>query len=476
MKIQESFINLSQEFQLIIILLCVIIVFLFILMLISNIKKNKKLKKYSPIENIENHKKKLENECLTIENKKKELLKQFQIGELKIQELTKKVELLEETSDMQNIGFFKPTFEFGTSEEYKTELSKIKEKQKKLIKQKNAVQCTAVWTVNNSRNEGKKMTKRNLDFMLRSFNNECDVLISKVSWNNYDSIKNRLINSFNQINKFNEPNASFITEKYLNSKLEELDTTFKYKELLYKEKEEKRAFDAEIREQKKSEDEIQKQKDKIEKEEREAIRKAKIAQDAYDKAIKDFETRTDLEKKLMVEQLRIIKQQLDDAKKIAEEKTGEKITIESMAQHTRMGRVYILSNIGSFGPDICKIGLTRRINPEDRITELSGAAVPFEFDCHAMIASKDAPSLETALHKAFSDKRVNLANLRKEYFRVSLDEIQQWLKSNGYEKVIFTKDREARTYYETQFLLKSKVKEDKKIVEKLNTEDFFNAA
>ena len=97
----------------------------------------------------------------------------------------------------------------------------------------------------------------------------------------------------------------------------------------------------------------------------------------------------------------------------------------SRAQMTRSGHVYIISNIGSLGEDVYKIGMTRRLDPEDRIRELGGAPVPFRFDVHAMIYSEDAPTLENALHKALERRRVNRINPRKEFFNVSLEEIEE---------------------------------------------------
>ena len=93
-------------------------------------------------------------------------------------------------------------------------------------------------------------------------------------------------------------------------------------------------------------------------------------------------------------------------------------------QHGKAGTVYIISNLGSFGETMFKIGMTRRLDPQDRINELSGASVPFPFDIHALIFSDDAPSLETALHNRLADKKVNKVNSRKEFFFTSLDELQ----------------------------------------------------
>lgn len=126
----------------------------------------------------------------------------------------------------------------------------------------------------------------------------------------------------------------------------------------------------------------------------------------------------------------------------------------SMAQQTRSGWVYVISNIGSFGEDVYKIGMTRRLDPMERVIELGDASVPFPFDVHALIYSEDAPALETALHKAFYDKKVNSVNGKKEFFKVSLSEIKQGLKKSGYE-VEFIDVPVAQQYRDTLFACSS---------------------
>ena len=95
---------------------------------------------------------------------------------------------------------------------------------------------------------------------------------------------------------------------------------------------------------------------------------------------------------------------------------------------TRVGHVYIISNVGSFGENIYKIGMTRRLEPMDRDKELGDASVPFPFDVHALITTSDAPSLENALHKHFNHRRLNLENERKEFFHVTIEEIRDELE------------------------------------------------
>ena len=120
-----------------------------------------------------------------------------------------------------------------------------------------------------------------------------------------------------------------------------------------------------------------------------------------------------------------------------------------MAQQTKRGHVYVISNIGSFGENIYKIGMTRRLDPMDRIRELGDASVPFPFDVHAIIFSEDAPSLENTLHKAFENKRVNLVNPRKEFFDVTLAEIEAVVHENN-ASIQFTQIAEARDFRETK--------------------------
>jgi hypothetical protein len=121
----------------------------------------------------------------------------------------------------------------------------------------------------------------------------------------------------------------------------------------------------------------------------------------------------------------------------------------SMAQQTRAGHVYVISNIGSFGEDVLKIGLTRRLEPLDRIRELGDASVPFDFDVHALIRSEDAPALERELQRHFVRQQVNKVNARKEFFRVKLQNVRELVTSLGHE-ASFTLAAECREWKETQ--------------------------
>lgn len=157
-------------------------------------------------------------------------------------------------------------------------------------------------------------------------------------------------------------------------------------------------------------------------------------------------TQNDVEKQLYIDKIK----ELEDKLKQLE---ADKATVLEREANARAGYVYIISNIGSFGENIYKIGMTRRVEPMDRIKELGSASVPFEFDVHAMIFSDDAPALETALHQTFEKQSVNRVNLRKEFFRVSLDEIEAVVKDNYNNTVVFTRIPVAKEYNETLAIL-----------------------
>lgn len=348
------------------------------------------------------------------------------------------LDLYEEASNFQNYSFYKPKYYFENSEMYKNSLNKIYEKQKNMIKDKKAAICTTEWTVGKSKTQGKKMTTDNLKMMLRAFNGESDSAIAKVKHNNISVMENRINKSFETINKLNSVNTSYISKEYLTYKLEELYLNYEYAQKLEEEKEEQRLIKEQIREEEKAKKEYEK-----------AIKEAEMEearnQKALEKAKREYETimstKSEEEKMQFLEQIAELEKKLEEAHQSKERAI-------SQAQLTRSGHVYIISNIGSFGENIYKIGMTRRLDPLDRVKELSGASVPFPFDVHAMIYSKDAPTLESELHKNFNDKSVNLINMRKEFFNVKLDEIEKFV-INNHGSFRLTKLAEASQYRET---------------------------
>jgi hypothetical protein len=345
----------------------------------------------------------------------------------------KELRSVEEALDIQAFGFYKPKYGFESSAQYTARLKGIRDEQQLMIKDNVAAPCDTTWTVGGSAAEGKKMVKQQAKLMLRAFNGECDAAIAKVRYDNAVTMQSRIEKAYADINKLGEVQRVFIAQKYLELKLAELHLVHEHREKVEVEKQEQKRIREQMREEQKALAEIERAKAEAEKEEAAkaaALEKAKAELAANDATSKQHEKLEALVSRLENE----LKSALDQkAKAIAR------------AQLTRSGHVYVLSNVGSFGENIYKIGLTRRLDPFDRVEELGDASVPFPFDVHAIIFAEDAPALETKLHKAFADRRVNLVNMRKEYFKVTLDEIQEEVKKHhGF--VSFTLAAEAEEF------------------------------
>lgn len=330
-----------------------------------------------------------------------------------LQRLKSQLVSVEHDFDLQSHGLYEPLYDFGTAREYKDRLKSIRDAQKQMFRAKTAITCVWEWTVNGSKREGKKLTTEKIKLMAKAFNGYCDTVISKVKYNNVFSIKKQINKAYIDINKLGATQQCSISSEYFQLKLDELHVVHEYQEKLQEEKEERAEIARRLREEERAQREIEKAKLLAEKEERNY-------QKALEAARKEFES-TAVNNRKNTDKLRDKIFKLEER---LEEATGNKLRALSRAEVTRSGYIYIISNIGSFGKDIYKIGLTRRLEPEDRIRELSGAAVPFKYDLHALIFSEDAPSLENALHKALEEKRVNLVNKRKEFFNCSLEAIK----------------------------------------------------
>ena len=285
------------------------------------------------------------------------------------------------------------------------------------------------------------MTKHYSKLMLRAFNGESDSAILKVRWNNINAMRDRIEKAFMAINKLGEIHEIRISDAYLKLLLEELDLTFEQEEKLQEEKEEQRRIREQIREEEKVQEEIERAK-------REAEDDESRYKEALDKARAESEMAKGAELRGLNERIALLEKDLLEAQ-------VRKERAISRAQLTKAGNVYIISNIGSFGENIFKIGMTRREDPLDRIKELGDASVPFEFDIHAMIPSDNAPELENILQVHFESKRVNMVNPRKEFFSVFIDEIEQVCREKKLN-IKLTKLAEARQYRETLSKRKSR--------------------
>lgn len=274
-----------------------------------------------------------------------------------------------------------------------------------------------------------------INFVLDAFNGKVDSIISQVKRDNAGTLAQKVKDAFVVVNNNGKAfRDAAITPEYLDARLKELRCAAIVQELKWQEREEQRIIKEQIREEDKARREYERAIKEAEKEEDMLKKAIEKAQQAIDKASE--EQKATYEAKL---------NELNDKLQAAEAKNQRAL---SMAQQTKSGHVYIISNIGSFGEDVYKIGLTRRLEPLDRIKELGDSSVPFDFDVHALIFNDNAPSFERELHKHFLRVQMNKVNPRKEFFRASLKEIREEIEALGISAK-WTMTAEAREYRES---------------------------
>ncbi len=312
------------------------------------------------------------------------------------------------------------------------QLKKARETTRKMVKDGRAADCDYVEA--NRRDTA-------ICFVVDAFNGKADSILSRVKADNFGTLQQEMRDAAVLVNK---NGAAFrnarVIEAYLASRIAELRWAAAAHELRNQEREEQRALKEKIREEEKARKEYERAMKEAEKEE-EVIKKAMTRM--QEEAAKASEAQR--------EQYELQLRELGAKLAAAEEKNQRAL---SMAQQTKAGHVYVISNVGSFGEEVFKIGLTRRLEPLDRIRELGDASVPFEFDVHALIRSDDAPALEHALHRHFLASQVNKVNPRKEFFRVSLTMIRQEIEKLGVH-ASWTMTAAAAQYRESQAIDKA---------------------
>ena len=401
--------------------------------------KNNSLSKYLPLTDIESQIEKLEQDKINISKEYENLRFHYHKALATYEELKKKISIFEDDLELAEYGVYQPHFSFETSEEYKQKILFYRNEAKAMIKEGSAVNGGDNITWNGSLSKGQAMVKREKQLMLRAFNGETDSFIANVDWNNIKKMEERLNKSFEAINKVYKDQGISISEIYKEYKTWELQLTYEYKKKLQEEKEEQRAIREQMREEERAERELEAARIKAEKEEIMYIK-------ALEKARKEIGTAVGKKQEELLQRIAELEAGLMGVETLKQKAI-------SMAQQTKMGYVYVISNIGAFGDDVYKIGMTRRLEPTERVKELGDASVPFPFDIHAMIFSENAPELESKLHNVFANERVNMTNYKREFFNVSLDRIEEEAKKLG-AKVEFTKLAEAEEYRKSQILKK----------------------
>lgn len=389
------------------------------LVTLQNLKeKNKSI-------NIENQK--IKREIQELKNLKKDLISSIEEGTKELEHITSYLndELFKYDIEL--------TYPFDLvevdSSQINTYIKKLQMKEKELLN----LEEVKIFNVST---ENKRHQNAQAKQIIRLFNAETSQLINKVNSKNIESMQNKIFKSYEGINKIFETDNVRIPETLLDIKLEMLDLMHKYQVKIEDEKIIRREERARLKEIEKAEKEMEKKLKELDKDIRHHNNEIK--------KLTMYLNNTDLqvEKELYIEKIRELDQSLKNL-------NSERENVEDRKDNAQSGFVYIISNIGSFGENVYKIGVTRRLEPMDRINELSSASVPFEFDVHALIFSENAFELENKLHEYFKKYKVNKVNGRKEFFKVNINEIKDKVLSEHNSTVQFIDEPKAIQYRET---------------------------
>lgn len=333
---------------------------------------------------------------------------------------------------LQDLGIYDFSHPLEDALQYKDRLSELRTTLKTLVKGR-AVTGATNWAVNGNLAKGSQMVKEQCKLMLRAYNAEADNCVRTVRAHSLDANVARLERAKSSIEKLGKSMAIQITDDYHQLRLDELKLTADYHVKVANERENQRALREEAREQEKVEKELQKAREKIEHE-----------RNKYQAALA-----------IAVESGEPIA--ITNMQKFVEEAEAKLLDIENRQANVRTGYVYVISNLGAFGDRIVKIGMTRRLEPTERIRELSGAGVPFLYDIHLLFFSEDASALEAILHREFEHRRVNKVNLRREFFYATPTEVREAVKRLvGVTTLEFKEESEASEFRLSLSLSKGK--------------------
>jgi len=332
---------------------------------------------------------------------------------------------------LQEVGIYRYHHPLENSEEYRERLRDLQERIKDSVKSGDAILFSEMFTFDNSLAKGRRMSSDLGRLMLRAYNAEADNCVRSLRAGNVLTAKKRLEASVTSIARLGSMMEMRVSPEYHALRIEELELTADFLMKVQEEKERAREERERLREERKAAQELAAEREKLDKE-RAHLQNALDAVQAQG----DETAAQELLNKLEAVNAAIAHN-------------------DFRAAHIRAGYVYVISNEGAFGKDVVKIGLTRRLEPHDRIRELSGASVPFPFDVHALFFSEDAVSLETELHHIFGDRRVNHVNERREFFFASPHEVRTVLDERVGNLLEFVEDVEATQFRQSRSLWSS---------------------
>ena len=342
------------------------------------------------------------NERDSLKNSNEALKRDIEI----MKNMLKGYQTKEDTIDIKDMSQYE--YDYKDSKEFNEQLTKIRKKQRIMVKNKEAIVCNTDWEINGSLSQGKKLTRDINKLALDSFDDFCDNLIIKLRYSGIEKVKDKIIKKYQKINKLLVSFSSEISDGYVKLKIEEANLKCGWLMKKEEEKEEIRRREAEIREQLKLEEEIKKAQEKIQYE-----------QTQFNTEIARLQEQLNNEQgnnKAIMKQLKKLQ---DKIAKLEEKKKD----VLNRQINRKAGWVYVIENPSLNG--MMKIGVTRRLDPMDRVNELGSASVPFKFGVHSIIFSEDAFKLEHDLHMAFDSYRVNKVNKQKEFFAVTLDMVKE---------------------------------------------------
>ncbi len=331
--------------------------------------------------------------------------------------------VLDDERVLQSVGIYRYHHPLENAVAYKERLEDLGSRIAILVKSNKAIEKSNMFTFDNSIAKGRKMTNDLGKLMLRAYNAEADNSVRSLRAGNVITAKKRLEASRNAIAKLGSMMEMHIGDQFHDLRLEEIEITSDWLMKKQEEKEAAKEERARLREERRAEKELAQERDRLDKEHTHIL-------NALSKLKESGESDPDLESRL---------EALDEAI----------VKNDYRLANIRAGYVYIISNRGAFGDNIVKIGLTRRLEPLDRIRELSGASVPFRFDIHALFFSEDAVTLENELHKHYANRAVNMANSRKEFFFATPAEIRSVLMDKVGNLLEFTEKAAATEYLQS---------------------------
>lgn len=324
---------------------------------------------------------------------------------------------------LQEVGVYEYHHPLNDVVAYEAALDRLQDNIKAMAKKEGwAVLAASDWTVNGSVTEGRAMVRDFSKLMLRAFNAEADMLVRSLKPYKLKGALDRLKKVAETIERLGRTMQIRISPAYYQLRVDELELTADYLEKEDERKEAERLERERLREERKVQQEIERERARLEKE-----------RQHYVNAIDSL----------------VAKGDSAGAERVREQLAEVDHNIEGVdyrASNIRAGYVYVISNIGSFGEQMIKVGMTRRLDPMDRIRELSDASVPFNFDVHALFFSSDAVGIESAMHERLAHLRVNIVNHRREFFRAAPSEVKVLLSECSGELLAFNEIPEAIEY------------------------------